>query len=150
MRRTIVPNLVNNQTVHVIHEEETVLQAAQIMQENNIGAVIVLNKAGKMAGILTERDITQKIVAEGADPRTTPAQAIMTRNPITVLPSDTIQTALNKMQSINCRHLPVVENDEVVGIVSMKDVYRCVTSELEKDLHQCEAFIFDIGYGKSF
>ena len=146
MERRIVPDLVRDQTVASLPPSATVQDAAQIMAERHIGAILVAVD-GRLQGIFTERDVLARVVAVGLDPRDTILGGVMTPNPDTVAPSNTALEALRQMSERGYRHLPVVEGAQLVGIVSIRDLYAAVNQELAEDLQQREAFIFDTGYG---
>ncbi len=146
MQRRIVPDLVSNQTLASLPPSATVRDAARIMTERHIGAVLVAVD-GRLQGIFTERDVLARVVAVGLDPDDTVLGGVMTPNPDTVAPNDTALEALRKMSERGYRHLPVIDNDRLVGIVSIRDLYAAVNHELAEDLQQREAFIFDPGYG---
>lgn len=146
MPSKIVPDLVRNQTVVTLQPGATVREAAQIMTERHIGAVLV-EENGRLAGIFTERDVLARVVAKGLDPDGTRLDGVMTRDPDTLDPGDTPLHALTRMRDAGYRHLPVVNGETLVGIVSIRDLYAAVHSQLESDLQQRDAFIFDTGYG---
>ena len=142
----IVPDVVNNQKIQSVTELMTVREAAKIMAKHHIGAVPVI-KQDKLKGILTERDLSVKIVAGGKDPDKIKVSQIMTKNPETVGPDDTAMNALEKMRARGFRHLPVVIKDQIIGMVSVRDLYASAKSQLEEDLKDRDAFIFGTGYG---
>ena len=146
MQRRIVPDLVSDQTVASLSPSATVREAARIMTERHIGAVLIATD-GRLQGIFTERDILTRIVARGLDPDETVLGSVMTPNPDTVGPDDMALHALQRMAERGYRHLPVVSDGRLVGIVSIRDLYAAVNSELAEDLRQRDAFIFDTGYG---
>ena len=146
MQRRIVPDLVSNQTLASLPPTATVRDAVQVMAERHIGAVLVAID-GRLQGIFTERDVLARVVAAGLNPDDTALGGVMTPNPDTVGPSDTALEALRQMSERGYRHLPVVDGEQMVGIVSIRDLYAAVNKELAEDLQQREAFIFDTGYG---
>lgn len=146
MQRRIVPDLVSNQTLASLPPTATVRDAVRVMAERHIGAVLVAID-GRLQGIFTERDVLTRVVAAGLDPGDTALGGVMTPNPDTVGPGDTAFEALRRMSERGYRHLPVVDDDEMVGIVSIRDLYAAVNKDLAEDLQQREAFIFDTGYG---
>jgi CBS domain-containing protein len=146
MQRKIVPDIVKDQVIALVAPTVTVRDAAEIMAERHIGALLV-GDGDKMIGIFTERDVLTRVVARGLDPDITVLESVMTKNPDTVLPDEMALDALERMRSKGYRHLPVVEDGKLVGIVSIRDLYSAVTTELESDIKQREAFIFDTGYG---
>ena len=146
MQRKIVPDIVKDQVIALVAPTVTVRDAAEIMAERHIGALLV-GDGDKMIGIFTERDVLTRVVARGLDPDITVLESVMTKNPDTVLPDEMALDALARMRAKGYRHLPVVKDGKLVGIVSIRDLYSAVTTELESDIKQREAFIFDTGYG---
>jgi CBS domain-containing protein len=146
MHRKVVPDIVNKQKIELLPVTTTVRDAARNMAERHIGAILV-GEGRRLQGIFTERDVLTRVVARGLDPDTTTLEKVMTRNPDTVGPGDLALEVLERLRVSGYRHLPVVELDQVVGIVSIRDLYAAAKRELEEDLQQREAFIFDTGYG---
>ena len=146
MQRRIVPDLVSNQTLASLPPSATVRDATRVMTERRIGAILVAVD-GRLQGIFTERDVLARVVAAGLEPDDTILGGVMTPNPDTIAPNDAALEALRKMSERGYRHLPVVDDERVVGIVSIRDLYAAVNRELAEDLQQREAFIFDTGYG---
>jgi CBS domain-containing protein len=101
----------------------TVLDAAKVMASEDVGPVPVV-KDGRLVGIVTDRDIVLRVVAEGRDPSSTTVGEIASSDLETVSPDDDLDTALRKMASSKVRRLPVVEGDQLVGIVAQADVAR--------------------------
>ena len=146
MQRRIVPDLVSNQNLVSLPPSATVRDAARVMTERHIGANLVAVD-GRLQGIFTERDVLARVVAAGLEPDDTILGGVMTPNPDTVAPNDKAMDALRRMTECGYRHLPVLDGAQMVGIVSIRDLYAAVNSELAEDLEQREAFIFDTGYG---
>ena len=146
MQRRIVPDLVSNQTLASLPPSATVRDAARVMAERHIGAILVVVD-GRLQGIFTERDVLARVVAAGLDPDHTVLGGVMTPNPDTIAPNDTALDALRRMAERGYRHRPVLDGARMVGIVSIRDLYTAVNRELAVDLEQREAFIFDTGYG---
>ena len=101
----------------------TVRDAARTMSDRNIGAIAVLD-SGKLVGIFSERDVLTRIVAEGRNPDDTLVDSVMTKDIIVAAPADDINEALQKMHECNCRHLPVVQAGNLVGMISIRDLLR--------------------------
>ena len=142
MHRSIVPDIIGGkQTLATISADVTVRHAAQLMAERHIGAVLI-TADGRLEGIFTERDVLNKIVAPGRDPETVQGGEVMTRNPDTVSPDATALDTLIRMQTKGYRHVPVVDDGELIGIVSVRDLFNAVKRELEEDIQEREAFIF--------
>jgi CBS domain-containing protein len=82
MQRRIVPDIVKEQSLHALPLASTALDAAKMMAHRDVGAILVVERDGRLAGIITERDITRRIVANGLDPKKTPVTDVMTHNPV--------------------------------------------------------------------
>lgn len=147
MHRRIVPDIVSNQSISTVQTTMTVRDAAREMAAKRIGALMITDQ-GRLQGIFTERDVMTKVVAAGRDPDTTTLGDVMTRDPDTVRPDSLAVKALEMMRESGYRHLPVVEAEgRIVGIVSIRDLYFAVKTDLEEDIQEREAFLFGSGYG---
>ncbi|HEX8168926.1 MAG TPA: CBS domain-containing protein [Thermoanaerobaculia bacterium] len=116
-----ISELIEGQTLTVIEPQWNVRTAAQRMSERNIGAVAVVD-SGKLAGIFSERDIMSRVVAQGLDPDSTLVELVMSTELVVAEPSERVESALQKMQAINSRHLPVVDDGKLVGMISIRDL----------------------------
>ncbi len=117
----VVNDLVKNQKIVSVQHDQSVLEAARVMTERNIGAVPVL-RDGALVGIFSERDLLRRVVAAGRSPGLTPVSEVMTANPRTVPPAESVDNCLFLMKEYNFRHLPVCENGQVKGLVSLRDL----------------------------
>jgi len=147
IQQTIVPDIVQRRNIASVTPDDSVLTAATKMAEIQIAALVVLGNDGALTGIVTERDVTQRLVAKGFDASTTSVSKIMTANPDTLSPDDSAGDALELMQSRKFRHLPVTEDGKCVGMVSIRDLYAAVKLALEEDIKETEAFVFRDRYG---
>ena len=120
MSRKIIPEVVHDQDLLQLPSSATVREAARRMRTRDVGAVLVVS-GERLEGIFTERDVVNRVVAEGLDPDGTTLATVMTTNPDTIAPTDTAITALRRMQDGGYRHLPVVDHGHLVGIVSRRD-----------------------------
>ncbi|MDT0309707.1 CBS domain-containing protein [Streptomyces sp. DSM 44917] len=109
--------------VAALHPDASLVEAAQLMRAQDIGDVLVAED-GVLLGVITDRDITVRAVAEGLDPLTVSCQAVCTRNPVCVGPEDDLETAARLMRTHAVRRLPVVDGGGMVGVVSIGDVAR--------------------------
>ena|SRR5215216_1623277 len=104
---------------------DSVIKAAELMKSRNIGPVLVIEneQTQRLVGIVTDRDLALRLVAEGGDPKTTKVEAVMTRSVVTCGADDNLQKALDAMAEHQLRRIPVVDNDhKVVGIIAQADV----------------------------
>lgn len=146
MIRRIVPDVISGQVLQKIGPRDTARAAARLMRDKKIAAVLVMD-LDRLVGIVTERDMTTRVVAAGLDADATPVREIMTADPDTLAPDDTAGDAIRMMKSRNYRHLPVVEGGRVVGMVSVRDLYAVYNGELEQDLKDRNAYIYGESYG---
>lgn len=119
--------------VRTVPTTYTVTEAVQEMNRHRIGSVLVMN-GNRLVGIFTERDVLTRVVGADLDPLTTPVSQVMTGNVLTVAPTATVQEVMDTFADKRCRHLPVLENGHLVGLISIGDVSRWVAS-----LHRAEA-----------
>ena len=104
---------------------DMVIKAAELMKSGDLGPVLVVEseQTRKLVGILTDRDLALKIVAEGLDPRSTTVETVMTREVVTCLAEDDLQVALDAMAEHQLRRIPIVDNDnKILGIIAQADV----------------------------
>ena len=150
MSTRIIPDVVHDQQLLKLTENHSARDAARAMADAKVSAVLIVEEpveTGRLVGICTERDLSAKVVARSMDPDTTKIAEVMTRNPDVLAPHDPPLSALELMRSRGYRHLPVVDGDTLVGMVSIRDLYDDAQHQLEEDVRQREAFIFDTGYG---
>ncbi|MEP7216597.1 MAG: CBS domain-containing protein [Anaerolineaceae bacterium] len=126
--------------IYTISRTATVTQAVREMNDKGIGALLVMEDE-RIAGIFTERDVLRRVVDADRDPALTKVAAVMTRNPATIPISAHVSEAMNLMTSSRFRHLPVVENGSVVGMLSIGDILRWLTMQQEDEIRQMTAYI---------
>ncbi len=146
MQHKIIPDVIGGQKLVVADDDATVREAARLMAENAVGAVMII-EGNTLVGIFTERDLATRVVAPGLDPDRVRLAEVMTRDPDTIRPDETARDALEKMQRCGYRHLPVVNVGTIVGMVSVRDLYRAVLCQLEEDLRELDAYVHGPGYG---
>jgi len=120
MTHRSIREIIEHQELVAAPEEMMVAEAAQLMREKKTGAILIL-KDGRLSGIFTERDALYRVVAESRDAGRTRLAEIMTRNPVTIHPDRPFPDALHLMHDGGFRHVPVVENDRPVGMISASD-----------------------------
>ncbi len=117
--------------------------AARYMAERKVGAVVVLEQ-GELAGLLSERDILTKVVATSRDPKKTCVGDIMTQNLVIVEANRTYEDCLALMKQNAIRHLPVVDNGRLLGLVSLRDLLLVDVSEKEDEIKMMRAYIHSV------
>ena len=128
---TTLRELVKDRRLYSVDAGRTVLEAARYMMEHNVGAVPVV-RSGDLVGILSERDIMNRVVAVGRTPGTTDVSEVMTPNPRAVPADETIEECLFIMREFGFRHLPIVDGKELKGLVSLRDVLMHQAAEIER------------------
>jgi CBS domain-containing protein len=126
--------------VWYVSPDTTLLQALQQMAEKNVGALVVLDEDKKLVGILSERDYARRGILQGRGPDT-PVREMMTTQVYYVTKEQTIDDCMSVMTDRKIRHLPVVEDGQVVGIVSIGDVVNCVIADQEHLIKGLENYI---------
>jgi len=112
----------------------------QLMDEKNVGALPVVNK-GQLVGIVSERDCTRRVILKGKSFKETPVSDIMTKQVLTVTPTDSITECMEIMTANRVRHLPVLEGTNMVGILSIGDVLKWLLSAQTATIDQLESYI---------
>jgi CBS domain-containing protein len=118
----------------------SIYQALELMVEKNVSALLVMEN-DKLAGIFTERDYARKVALKGRSSKDTLIGEIMTRDLVTVSPNSTIDECMELMTGKFIRHLPVVENNKLAGIISIGDVVRCIIQEQKSIIGHMEQYI---------
>jgi CBS domain-containing protein len=132
--------LVEGREIYHVGVDQTVREVARYMTERRVGAVPVL-EGTRIAGILSERDIMSRVVAPGRDPDTAKAGEIMTRELVVAGPEDPYEEGVRKMKQAGCRHLPIVEKDRFLGVVSLRDLLQVDLSEKDEEIRWLNAYI---------
>src|SRR5579863_980786 len=124
--------IVKDRKVYSIDAGSTVLEAARFMMEHNIGALPVVRN-GELAGIFSERDIMNRVVAAGRTPGHTAVSEVMTANPRAVHLDETIEECLFIMHEFGFRHLCIVEGKELRGLISLRDILMDQAAEIQRN-----------------
>ena len=126
--------------IHSIPPETIVYHALEIMHDKNVSALVVM-KHDKLAGIFTERDYARKVILKGRASKETRIEEIMTEDLITVNPETSIESCMRLMTNKHIRHLPVVEGEKLVGIISIGDVVKNIIDEQKFIIENLEQYI---------
>lgn len=138
-------------TVHFILEEKpkavfsvaentSVYEALQLMMDKNISALLIMD-GDKLQGVFTERDYARKIVLQGRTSKDTSIGDVMTKNPITVAPSESVERCMKLMTENHFRHLPVTENETVIGMISIGDILKHVIEDQKNTIDHLQSYI---------
>ena len=127
-------------TLWSLRPDDSVFEAIKVLAEKSIGALIVMEN-GKIVGILSERDYTRKIALLGKNSRESKVRDIMTRNVLVVTPETRTRECMAIMAEKNIRHLPVVDGNTVVGMLSIRDLMNDIIADHEFTISQLESYI---------
>ena len=130
----------NLKTILSVHPDQSVMEALEVMADHNIGVVLVMRDT-QLVGIFSERDYARKGIIQGRKAKSTPVSEVMTAGVITVASNVSIETCMQLMSEKKFRHLPVVDGDEVVGVVSIGDLVTTIIREQEFRIQSLEQYI---------
>jgi CBS domain-containing protein len=126
--------------VHAVAVGASVIDAVRSMANNHVGALLVMD-GGQLVGIVSERDYARKVVLQGRSSATTPVRDIMSSPVVTATPVDTVDHAMRLMTDRRIRHLPVLEGDKVVGVVSIGDLVRSIIDAQRSTIEALQSYI---------
>lgn len=132
--------LIKDQDTYRADVNQSVLEVVQVMVERNIGAVPVLDQ-GILVGIFSERDLMKRLVAAGRNAQTTQLWEVMTENPLTVRPEETLENCMMLMHRHGFRHLPVCDGNLLKGLVSLRDIMLHDLNEKDHEVRMMRAYI---------
>ena len=130
-----------SQIVHTISGDTTILEMLQIPAEHNVGALPVVDQNGSVIGGVSERDSARRVVLKGRSSVGTPVSAIMSSPVITVAPQESVQARMDLMTERHLRHLPAINGDRLVGLLSIGDLVKESRAEQKALVHPLESYI---------
>jgi len=136
----LISDLLKKQVVISAEPDHTVLEVARLMVDHNIGAVPVVQQ-GRLLGIFSERDLMNRVVVAGKDPARTPVSQVMTEDPMTVQPGDSLETCMTLMRRHGFRHLPVCLDRELSGFISLRDILLHDLDEKGDEVRMMRAYL---------
>lgn len=123
-----------------VSPRETAYNALQIMSDQNLGALLVIDKRG-VVGIFSERDYARKVILKGRSSKTTPVSELMTKKVLYIDPGTSVEDCIALMTEKNVRHLPVIEKNQLVGIVTVGDVLKQLIEDQKFEIQELERYI---------
>ncbi|HEY4843757.1 MAG TPA: CBS domain-containing protein [Terriglobales bacterium] len=136
----LIRDLLRNQVPISVESHQTVLEVASLLVQHNIGAVPVLQD-GELKGIFSERDLMSRVVVGGKDPARILVSQVMTEDPLTVAPNDSLETCMTLMKRHGFRHLPVCSGRELRGVVSLRDILLQNLDEKDDEVRMMRAYL---------
>ena len=130
-----------------VNPNATVFEALQIMADKNVGSLMVINNEGKLIGMFSERDYARKIVLHGISSKEAKLEDYMSTDLYTVNPESTVLDCMAVMTDRHIRHLPVLDHNKIIGIISIGDVVNTIIHEQHATIKDLEKYITASGYG---
>ena len=135
-----IRELISNRTIHYVQPTQTVLEAASYMVDRNVGAVPVLDGT-RLVGIFSERDIMKRVLAEGKDPKRSKVSEVMTPDPLVVTADESFENCMLLMKQHGFRHLPIVDDQKLLGLVSLRDLLLHEVDEKDGEVRMMRAYM---------
>jgi CBS domain-containing protein len=132
---------VKGQQVHSIGPDAKVIEALRVMAEKQVGALLVSDDAGRILGMISERDYARKVILHGKSSSEIPVRDIMTADVVTVEPRHTVDECMALMTDKRIRHLPVLEGGRLAGILSIGDLVKEVIADQQQTIRELETYI---------
>ncbi len=138
----LVKHLLDAKGRHIIsiNPDSSVLEAIKVMADKNIGALVVMQD-DKLAGIVSERDYARKVIVKGRSSKSTQVAEIMTADVVTTSSDQTVDECMAMMTEMRIRHLPVVEDDRVIAMISIGDLVQAIIADQKEEIEQLEHYI---------
>lgn len=136
----LISQVVGERPLYAITPHVTVTEAARYMVEKNIGALPVIEE-NRLVGIFTERDALARVIAKGLNPGTTKISSVMTKEVVVAKANEDVESCLKKMKESHCRHLPILSGEQLIGMVSIRDLVSTVGEEKEVDAEHLNAVL---------
>jgi CBS domain-containing protein len=143
---TSIRKLLGNRPLFAIQGDATVQAAAEFMAENNIGAVPVMD-GSRLVGIFSERDVINRVIAKKLAPAAVRVRDVMTKTIVVAESDETHEDCLRKMKQANCRHLPVVEGENLLGVISLRDLLQVEITEKDDEIEFLNNYMFHVPAG---
>jgi signal-transduction protein with cAMP-binding, CBS, and nucleotidyltransferase domain len=132
--------ILRDKSLHFVEKNQTVAEVSRKMADLNVGAILVLEN-GKLCGLFSERDLMKRIVVEQRDPAETAVESVMSTNLVTIEDSARTEDAMARMHECRCRHLPVLHDGKIVGMVSMRDLMNYELDQKSEEIRHMRAYI---------
>lgn len=127
--------------IHALGPDDTVADAVRLMNRENVGAVMIFDPEERLMGIFTERDVLRRVIDGRLDYESTRLEDVMTRRLATLKPSMVVEEALQLVNSIGCRHLPVLDGERVLGMISIRDLTNSLVEAREQEISELTEYI---------
>jgi CBS domain-containing protein len=137
----LIRHVIRDREPYSMRESTTVQEAAEFMASRNVGAVCIVDEVGKLLGVFSERDVVKRVIVQHRDPGTVQVGEVLSELRAVINCDETPHQALERMELIGTRHLPVVDGDRWVGMLSMRDLMRVELSEQGDEIKLLHEYI---------
>ena len=141
-----VAQIASDHPTFTVKQGQSVLEVVRYMSEMGVGAMPVIDQ-GRVVGIFSERDLMSRVVAAGRDPDATRVEEVMSTDLVLAEAGEPYLTSLKKMQKAGCRHLPVVKDGKLVGMVSLRDLLQVEVKEKEEEVKLMTSYMYSLPPG---
>lgn len=124
-----------------VRPEATMIEVCRVLNEARIGAAPVVDPGGRLLGMISERDVVRAIATHGKEALERPVETLMTRNLVTATPDESIDSVMSKMTDRRCRHLPVLNSNKMIGLISIGDVVKMRIAQTEMEAQELRRYI---------
>jgi CBS domain-containing protein len=129
--------------IFAVQRAAPVSVAARVMETHNVGIVAVLDGT-RLVGVFSERDVVRRVMNRGRDPETTPVEAVMTREIVVASQDEDYQSAMRKIDQANIRHLPIVQGDRLVSMLSIRDLMRVDMARMSEEIASLHEYLYQV------
>lgn len=136
-----VASILGNREIYTAKSGTILMNVVQFMAERNIGAIAIVSSDNKLLGLFSERDLLKRVIAVFKDPSKIFVDDVMTKSLITADPDTPMDIVLNKMKEINIRHMPIVKDGKLLGMVSIRDLMELETQEKAEELKYLNQYL---------
>jgi len=125
-------SLIKTPQIITLPPSSTAFEAVQKMSDHLIGSIVVMD-GDSLVGIFTERDLLNRVVAKGLDPKAVSLSEVMSKNVRTVRIQESVEAVFNKMEETRCRHIPIMDGEKVVGVLTMRNILEWLTEQMKQE-----------------
>ena len=140
---TLLRDIMREGFIFAVQRRAPVSEAAHVMEAHNIGIVAVLD-GERLCGVFSERDVVRRVVNRGLDPLRTPVGEVMTHNIVVGAPDEDYQSAMSKIDQANIRHLPIVDGDRMVSMLSIRDLMRVDMARMTEEIRYLHEYLYQV------
>jgi len=138
-----VADIMREDFIFAVQRDAPVAEAARLMEANNVGIVAVLD-GERLVGVFSERDVVRRVVNRALDPRTASVGEVMTHKIVVATPDEDYQTAMQKMDQANIRHLPIVSSGRMVSMLSIRDLMRVDMARMTEEIRYLHEYLYQV------